>query len=252
MNLLKSIKNNIPNAITCLNLLSGAVACILATSGNDHIGENPDNLTYYQLAFCMIAAAAVFDFLDGFAARLLNAVSPIGKELDSLSDCVSFGLAPTFITFFMLQDTFPGSWVAYTTPLIAVFGAVRLARFNVDTSQASSFVGLPIPANAIFWIGFCDWFYSANNPAPTPGLEYLALAFILIMSLMMTSQMRMFSLKFKNYRFKDNYHRYILVATTILSIIILNLPGLACSIIIYMILAVIFRKKELDALKQGH
>ena len=94
MNLLKSIKNNIPNTITCLNLLSGAIACILATSGSEHIGGNLDNLTYYQLSFCMIAAAAVFDFLDGFAARLLNAVSSIGKELDSLSDCVSFGLAP--------------------------------------------------------------------------------------------------------------------------------------------------------------
>lgn len=252
MNLLKSIKNNIPNTITCLNLLSGAIACILATSGSEHIGGNLDNLTYYQLSFCMIAAAAVFDFLDGFAARLLNAVSSIGKELDSLSDCVSFGLAPTFIVYFMMQDIFPGSWVAYTAPLIAVFGAVRLARFNVDSTQASSFVGLPIPANAIFWIGFCDWFYAANNPVSVSGLEYLALAFILIMSMMMVSPMRMFSLKFKNYGIKDNYHRYLLVAATILSIIIFKLPGLACTIIIYMILAVIFRKKELDALKQGH
>lgn len=252
MNLLESIKNNIPNTITCLNLLSGAVACVLATSGNEHIGGNPGNMTYYQLSFCMIAAAAVFDFLDGFAARLLRAVSSIGKELDSLSDCISFGLAPAFIIYFMMQDTFPGSWVAYTAPLIAVFGAVRLARFNVDSTQATSFVGLPIPANAIFWIGFCDWFYAANTPAPTPGLEYLALAFIVIMSLMMVSPMRMFSLKFKNYGFKDNYHRYLLIAATILSIIIFKLPGLACTVIIYIVLAVIFRQKELDALKQPH
>ena len=105
MELLKSIKNNIPNAITCLNMLSGSVACILASFGSQQCGDT--GLMCYQMAFIMIAMAAVFDFFDGFVARLLNAVSPIGKELDSLSDCVSFGLAPSLILFFMTRELYP-------------------------------------------------------------------------------------------------------------------------------------------------
>lgn len=241
MSLLKSIKNNIPNAITCLNLLSGSLACICASHGSEHIGGDPMAITYYQLAFIMIAAAAVFDFFDGFVARLLGAVSPIGKELDSLSDCVSFGLAPAFIVYFMMRELYPSSWVAYGALLIAVFGAVRLARFNTDESQATSFVGLPIPANAIFWIGFCDYFYTLE---PTAVGEYVTLAAIILLSYAMVSQLRMFSLKFKHYGMRGNAHRYLLIVGTVAAVAILGIKGLAVSIMLYFMLVLLFKRHE--------
>ena len=242
MELLKSIKNNIPNAITCLNMLSGSVACILASFGSQQCGDT--GLTCYQMAFIMIAMAAVFDFFDGFVARLLNAVSPIGKELDSLSDCVSFGLAPSLILFFMTRELYPSSWVAYCALAVAVFGAVRLARFNTDATQASSFVGLPIPANAIFWIGFCDYFHSC--PATAAG-EYIILAAIVVLSYAMVSRLRMFSLKFKHYGLRGNLHRYLLIVGTVASIATLGVKGMAVAILLYFVLVLVFPRHENDS-----
>ena len=239
MNPLKSIKNNIPNAITCMNLLAGSLACVCASHGSQPTGYG--SMAYYQLAFIMIAAAAVFDFFDGFVARLLNAVSPIGKELDSLSDCVSFGLAPALIVFFMTHELYPESWIAFCALLIAIFGAVRLARFNTDDTQATSFVGLPIPANAIFWIGFCNHFYTQP---PTTANEYIILAAIIVLSYAMVSRLRMFSLKFKHYGLRGNIHRYLLILCTISSIAIFGVSGLAITIIIYFALVLLFFNYE--------
>ncbi len=239
MNPLKSIKNNIPNAITCMNLLAGSLACVCASHGSQPTGYG--SMAYYQLAFIMIAAAAVFDFFDGFVARLLNAVSPIGKELDSLSDCVSFGLAPALIVFFMTRELYPESWIAFCALLIAIFGAVRLARFNTDDTQATSFVGLPIPANAIFWIGFCNHFYT--QPSTTAN-EYIILAAIIVLSYAMVSRLRMFSLKFKHYGLRGNIHRYLLILCTISSIAIFGVSGLAITIIIYFALVLLFINYE--------
>ncbi len=239
MNPLKSIKNNIPNAITCMNLLAGSLACVCASHGSQPTGYG--SMAYYQLAFIMIAAAAVFDFFDGFVARLLNAVSPIGKELDSLSDCVSFGLAPALIVFFMTRELYPESWIAFCALLIAIFGAVRLARFNTDDTQATSFVGLPIPANAIFWIGFCNHFYT--QPSTTAN-EYIILAAIIVLSYAMVSRLRMFSLKFKHYGLRGNIHRYLLILCTISSIAIFGVSGLAITIIIYFALVLLFFNYE--------
>lgn len=239
MNPLKSIKNNIPNAITCMNLLAGSLACVCASHGSQPTAYG--SMAYYQLAFIMIAAAAVFDFFDGFVARLLNAVSPIGKELDSLSDCVSFGLAPALIVFFMTRELYPESWIAFCALLIAIFGAVRLARFNTDDTQATSFVGLPIPANAIFWIGFCNHFYT--QPSTTAN-EYIILAAIIVLSYAMVSRLRMFSLKFKHYGLRGNIHRYLLILCTISSIAIFGVSGLAITIIIYFALVLLFINYE--------
>ena len=241
MSLLKSIKNNIPNAITCLNLLSGSLACICASHGSEYINGDPASIAYYQLAFIMIAAAAVFDFFDGFVARLLGAVSSIGKELDSLSDCVSFGLAPAMIVYFMARELYPSSWVAYCALLVAVFGAVRLARFNTDDSQATSFVGLPIPANAIFWIGFCDYFYTLE---PTAAGEYIILAAVALLSYAMVSRLRMFSLKFKSYGLHGNVHRYLLIVGTVVAVVLLGVKGLAVSIMLYFLLVLQFARHE--------
>lgn len=231
MNILTAIKKNIPNTITCLNLLCGAIACILALQFNQ---ESFWGMKAYSAAFIMIGLAAVFDFLDGFAARLLNVVSAIGKELDSLCDCVSFGLAPGLLMFAAMQQADPESWVCYSALLIPVLGAVRLAKFNVDTRQTTSFIGMPIPANAIFWIGFVSWY--ANNPN-TP--LWLVVPIVIVVSLLMVSNIPMFSLKVKNLNFKENYKVYFLVLAFFLFTLTSGTPGLAWTIIFYVLASIV-------------
>ena len=171
MNILQSTRNNTPNAVTCCNLLSGALACVAAFHAFEPWWWG---LQGYQVAFVLIALAAVFDFFDGFTARLLHAVSPLGKELDSLSDAVSFGLAPGMVLYNMLVQYAPEGGVAYIAMLIPVFGALRLAKFNVSTDQSTTFTGLPIPANAIFWIGFTNFYAEHRSEEHTSELLHRA------------------------------------------------------------------------------
>ena len=140
------IKNNIPNTVTCLNLFSGCIACVMAFEAK------------YELALLFIVLSSIFDFFDGLLARALNAHSIIGKDLDSLADDVSFGVAPSLIVFSLFKEMyypatmeFIAPYLPYAAFLISVFSALRLAKFNNDTRQTSSFVGLPVPANALFW-----------------------------------------------------------------------------------------------------
>ena len=175
------IKKHVPNFITCLNLFSGALAVYFAFQAN------------YELVLILVLLAAVFDFLDGFAARLLKAYSPMGKELDSLADVISFGLAPGAVAFSMLQASELPQWLAFAGFIIPVFSALRLAKFNIDERQSSSFIGMPTPANAIFWIGLGYSYH--ENLAQQP---YFVLGFIALMSLLLVSELPMFSLKFKN------------------------------------------------------
>ena len=133
MKILQSIKNNIPNSITCLNLLCGALAIVVAFDPFSTTAVM--GLKGYQLAFVFIALGAVADFCDGLVARLIHAVSALGKELDSLSDCVTFGLAPAMILFNVMVPAGCPQWMCYAALIIPVFGALRLARFNVDTNH---------------------------------------------------------------------------------------------------------------------
>ena len=140
------IKKNIPNTVTCLNLFSGCIACVMAFEAR------------YELALLFIILSSVFDFFDGMLARALNAHSIIGKDLDSLADDVSFGFAPSAIVFSLFKEMYyPASmefiahYLPYAAFLISVFSALRLAKFNNDTRQTTSFIGLPVPANALFW-----------------------------------------------------------------------------------------------------
>lgn len=249
MKILQTIKNNIPNAITCLNLVSGVIACIYAFNST----VNYNGLYYgYQCAFIMIAMAAVFDFFDGLVARLIHATSAIGKELDSLCDSVSFGLAPALLVFQMMEFFNPGTPWKYAALLIAVCGVLRLARFNVDTTQSVSFLGMPIPANAIFWIGFCSVQYSAWNATgaevPIFGSS-IVIALTLVMSYMMVSSLRMFSLKFKDFSFGNNWHRYLIIIAAIAFVAVQGVSGLASTILLYIILSVFTHKhtKEHEA-----
>ena len=142
------MKKHIPNTITSLNLFSGSIAIVMAFEG-----------AYIWVVFWVIIAA-IFDFFDGMAARLLNAYSDIGKELDSLADVVSFGVAPAVAVFTLLRNDiiyhesliFIQPYIPYLAFVIPIFSALRLAKFNIDERQTSSFIGLPTPANALFWI----------------------------------------------------------------------------------------------------
>ena len=191
------ITRHIPNALTCLNLFSGCVASVMAFEAR------------YDMALLFIAISALFDFLDGLAARVLHAYSDIGKDLDSLSDDVSFGVAPSLIVFSLFKEMhYPAymasvvAWLPYLAFLIAVFSALRLAKFNNDTRQTSSFIGLPVPANALFWGSLVAGFHPFLINAMFHPLYLLIL--VCLFSWLLVSEIPMFSLKFKNLSWKDN------------------------------------------------
>ena len=227
MNAFKAIRNNIPNTITCLNLFAGAMACVFALKGNEPVG----NLTSYQVAFIFIVLAAMFDFCDGLVARLLNLVSPIGKELDSLSDCVSFGLAPAMLLYAAMEHFNPGDVANYSAFLIAVFGALRLAKFNVDTTQTTTFKGLPIPANAILWLGYVNMCYERDS------MNFAVYLLILALGWFMVCNMPMFSFKMKNFGIKSNWYRYLLVAIVVALLSTMGVTGLFYAVAAYAILS---------------
>lgn len=235
MNILQSTRNNAPNAVTCCNLLSGALACVAAFHAFEPWWWG---LQGYQVAFVLIALAAVFDFFDGFTARLLHAVSPLGKELDSLSDAVSFGLAPGMVLYNMLVQYAPESGVAYIAMLIPVFGALRLAKFNVSTDQSTTFTGLPIPANAIFWIGFTNFY--AEHHADVPVLVVAVL--VVALSLLMVCNLRMFSLKLHSLSVKENYKQYLLMLAFVLCVGFCGVTGLAWAMLFYIVLSAVTKQ----------
>ncbi|MDE5826296.1 MAG: CDP-diacylglycerol--serine O-phosphatidyltransferase [Duncaniella sp.] len=235
---MKSLTSFIPNTITCLNLLSGCVAVFFAFNLDIEIGSLPA-MTW---AFIFIGAASVFDFCDGFSARLLHAYSPLGKELDSLSDLVSFGLAPAFLVMNVMRTYGAPLWVSASALLIAVMGALRLAKFNVDTRQTTSFIGLPIPANAIFWIGTLAWIDSHAYP----GNIAMAIL-ILAVSLLMVSELKMFSLKFANLSWRENVRRYVILAAAVLFVLTEGVSGLAWTIILYILISLLGRKTAVEA-----
>ena len=231
--MIKAIRNNIPNAITSLNLLFGCMACIVAFRCYDPMCGT--SLMGYQWAFIFIALAAVADFCDGLVARALHAVSNIGAELDSLADLTSFGIAPAMVLYNVMLEQGAGHW-ALAALLLPVFGALRLARYNVDPNQGTVFTGLPIPANAIFWIGYTAGY--AIDPVPV----WRVIVLIVVLSLLMVSNLRMFSLKMHNLSsLKENWAQYLQVLGTVALVVLMGLPGLAAAIILYVLLSIIKR-----------
>lgn len=241
---MKFIIRQIPNLITSLNLVSGSVAIIFAIDGH---------LVWAAIFIC---AAAVFDFLDGFAARALKAYSEIGKELDSLADVVSFGVAPGAILFTLLEFSLfgkndpiheiSGKWfewlILFSAFLLPVFGAIRLARFNTNTSDENFFRGLPIPANGIFWAAMGLMLQSPKYADLLP-MVYTTKNLVILgifMSGMMVIYMPMFSMKPKSLRLSENWYRYLFLGLSALIIIFLNIYGLALIIFLYILLNAIF------------
>lgn len=220
------IRKHIPNAITCLNLLSGSLSVVYTL----HEGE-------MQIAALLIVLAAVFDFFDGLVARALGVLSPIGKDLDSLADVISFGLAPAVLVLNMLL--LQGYSLAEASPmlLVAAFAALRLAKFNNDTRQTTSFIGLPVPASALLWIGV----YSIVPDAILLlGKDVPLIALYLLVGLMCylgVSELPMFSFKLKG--LKGARYQLALIVVAIVCISIFGLFGCALTIVAYILLSVL-------------
>jgi CDP-diacylglycerol---serine O-phosphatidyltransferase len=236
------LKKHIPNFITTLNLFSGCTGIIIA------LQYRIDYAAYF------IGLAAFFDFLDGMAARLLHVKSEIGKELDSLADVVSFGVLPGIIVYQLMANS-PNtpetlsfisvfSLIAFIIPILS---AVRLAKFNLDTRQTTSFIGLPVPANAIFMgslplikmqAGYSDslsWLTVITD-------NYYLLAFLAVgMSLLLISKIPLISLKFSNLKFKENKPQFILILFAMLAFALLTFAGIPAIIMAYVILSLIYK-----------
>lgn len=252
-----NIKKHIPNAITCCNLLCGCLAIVQSFEGN---------LAY---AAYLVGLAAVFDFFDGFAARLLRVASPIGKDLDSLADMVTFGVVPGMVMYKLLQMTLlieiadgttVDGWIIspplsadpiaieykkmilpefiiYLAFLIPVFSAIRLAKFNNDVRQSDSFIGLPTPANAIF---ICSipliMEYSNIKFVLNP---YVLIIITIVLSLLLVSEIPLFALKFRNFSWRGNRIRYSFLALSLILLITLQFVGISLVILLYILMSVI-------------
>ena len=222
------MKAHIPNILTLFNLLCGCIGIVLAFSGK------------LDIAAYLIWTAAIFDFLDGFAARLLKVKSAIGKELDSLADMVSFGVLPSVIMFVLIAERTDNILLPYLAFSMTAFSALRLAKFNIDESQAEAFIGLPTPANAFFISAMPfildENFLGADNFLGAEGL----LAICIIFSILLVSNISLFSLKFKGMSWQNNAIRYIFVAISGVLLLFLNVKAIPLIILIYLVLSVGF------------
>ncbi len=241
---MKAIKNIIPNFITSLNILSGSTAIVFAF-------ENK----FFE-ASCLIGLAVVFDFLDGFSARLLKAYSELGKQLDSLADVVSFGFAPSVFMYqlnklvFIKEGQFsnlihPGFITVLifgSSFLIVVFSALRLAKFNIDNEQTNSFKGLPTPANAIFITSLMLIIFKYENTIYDSFIlnHYFLVPVSLVSSFLLVSNIPMFSLKFKTFGFKKNIFQYILLLISLILLITLHFLAIPLIILTYVLLSIIY------------
>lgn len=229
------VTRHIPNMLTSCNLISGCMATGAAFHGN------------YEWAVILIIIGAVFDFFDGMSARLLHVSSPIGKELDSLADVVTFGVAPSAMLFYLFtQVVYPDfllpfrSVMPYTAFIMAAFSALRLAKFNLDERQTTSFIGLPTPANALFWssliLGNMGFLISEKFNAAFLFLFMLLFCFLLV------AEIPLFALKFKNLKWQENKIKFIFVLGCIPAFIFLGISSFAVIILWYLLLSVVARR----------
>jgi CDP-diacylglycerol--serine O-phosphatidyltransferase len=251
----------IPNLFTLLNLVFGCLAIVFILQNGEQIvllGSDgatnvnlPEKITW--ASFC-IFAAAVIDFLDGFVARLFKASSEMGKQLDSLADVVSFGVAPGMILYQLLRIAFAQQAdgldlsIAWLLPafLIPAAGAWRLARFNIDTEQSYTFKGLPIPAAGLFVaaLPLMIWYPAAFADLRIYLInQWVVYAIIIVLSWLMVSKLPLMSMKFKDYSVQNNLSKYILVAAAIPAFIFLKWLAIPVVIILYVILSLAFKNK---------
>lgn len=241
------IKRNIPNAITCSNLLCGCLAIVKCFEGD------------LVWAAYLVGIAAVLDFFDGFAARLLKVTSAIGKDLDSLADMVTFGVVPGLLMFQMIwvslghfdilhaSKYLPASWnnssgewqtwLRYSAFLIPIFSAIRLAKFNNDTRQSESFIGLPTPANGIL-ICSLGIIISDLHPSLVPTLifsPYFLCGLSVLMSILLVAEIPLFALKFKHFNWRGNEIRFVFLVWSVVLLVMLQFVGVPLIILSYIL-----------------
>jgi CDP-diacylglycerol---serine O-phosphatidyltransferase len=252
------IKQNIPNAITCGNLLCGCLAIINIFEGN------------LVWAAYLVGIAAILDFFDGFVARLLGVSSPIGKDLDSLADMVTFGVVPGLIIFQLIKTAVkfsnfegcvgcespghfiePGQFETYLpffALMIPVFSAIRLAKFNNDPRQSDSFIGLPTPANAILMasltlpLEFGNHLDGSLYPTGESILilnTYFLLFMTFLFSFLLVAELPLFALKFRQFGWKGNEIRYVFLGLSLVLLVSLQVLGIPLVIILYILLSII-------------
>jgi CDP-diacylglycerol---serine O-phosphatidyltransferase len=227
------ISTHVPNFITLLNLLCGvtAIICIFQFE--------------LYMASWLIIAGALFDFMDGLVARLLKVSSELGKQLDSLSDVVTFGVAPGLMGYKILEQQGIYEWYVFLPLLIPVFGALRLAKFNIDTRQTDSFVGLPIPANALFWLSL-PLMVHYNHLQNIEFIDvshayaiYTILPASVLLSLMMVMEVPMMALKFKRFGWVDNQWRYIFILLSGILLIFFLFAAIPIILLLYTLISLI-------------
>ncbi len=234
------MKKQIPNVVTLLNLLCGCISIYFTLSLGD--------LKYAAL---FILLGAVFDFFDGMVARLLNVLSPMGKELDSLADVVTFGAAPGFIAFNLIHSI-PLAFAAFLIPILSAY---RLAKFNIDERQTSSFIGLPTPPNALFWVSIAFLLSDCYTPFPLGECffsnlkqffsnEWILFLLAIIFSILLISNIPLFSLKFKNLKWKENKIQFIFLISSGILILLVNMASAIFIIILYLIFSIIKDKSK--------
>lgn len=221
------MKKHIPNTITCCNLVCGCIATYHAFN------------SAYGLALVFIILGALFDFFDGFSARLLHVSSPVGKELDSLADDITFGFAPSAIIFSLLSDNIGqldssmAIYLPYIAFLVAAFSGLRLAKFNLDERQTQGFIGLPTPANALFWATL-GWIL--RDSALEATTIYGIVVGVFVSAWLLVCEVPMFALKFKHFGWAGNGLRYSFIATS--AVLLLLLQDAAFAVIIPLYIAV--------------
>lgn len=218
------IFKHLPNFITLLNLTSGAVGVYYAIQGQLVVAS-----------YCVFISA-VFDFFDGFVARLLKANSSIGKELDSLADVISFGLLPAMIALELLNQNTTNFWWPWLGIVIAVFSALRLAKFNVDERQTDQFIGLPTPANAILFASFPlilaggNWLFLTN--------PWVLSIIIIVFSLLLVAEINLMALKFKSFKWSENKLKFIFLILSLILIITLAWMAIPVIVLLYIFFSV--------------
>ena len=228
----------VPNLITLLNLVCGTIAIYFAIQHK------------IEVALSLMFAGALFDFIDGLTARLLKVSGELGKQLDSLADVITFGLLPTAMIFSVQQNLLlekAGSydhfsflqWGLLISPiLIAAFSALRLAKFNIDTRQSHSFIGLPTPANALFFASMSWSIVYGNNLVTTVTSNSITLFILtIIFSLLLVSEVPMFSLKFSSLKGKENVIRYIFLVCSLFLILLLKISGITAVVLLYIVIS---------------
>ena len=231
------ITKHIPNFITCLNLFCGVLAIVFTFEG------------YLEISAVLILVAAIFDFMDGMTARLLKAYSELGKQLDSLADMVSFGVAPAMILFMMHLKSYAAFSIYELSPwalsiassafLVAIFSGLRLAKFNIDTRQENNFIGLPTPANAVLILSYPLIIKYSNHYPDFLYNQYFLLGQAIFSSIMLVANIEMFSLKFKNLKLKENRIRFFFIFISLILLATLKILAIPAIIICYIAISII-------------